>query len=296
MTIEALREVLAQLSTSATALSVLGAELQARAAGKPMHSTIEPHAHEILRQAGALDALADVSPEELQPLIAEIRHFWLIDSDMLASPGRPSGWGYSDSAILQTGGELTEGFANVLPRIAASLDGLAARLEAPDGAFLDVGTGVGRLSIAVARRFPSLRVVGVDVWAPSLALARRNVAEAGLDGRIELREQAGESLDDERAFDLAWIPAPFIPPQALERVVERVRRALRPGGWALLATSKLGDDLRSAVQRLRVAQFGGRPLSQDAAESVLRDQGFVEVRTLPGPPRDFKIVVAGRAS
>jgi SAM-dependent methyltransferase len=149
------------------------------------------------------------------------------------------------------------------------------------------------LSAPIVRR-PSLRVVGLDVWGPSLALARKNVTDAGLDDRIEVREQPGEELPDESAFDLAWLPAPFMPRHALGRVVERVHRALKPGGWLLFAAAKPGEDLRGAALGFRMAQFGGGPTTQQEIEKLLAERGFTEVKVLPGPPRDFKMIVAGR--
>jgi SAM-dependent methyltransferase len=294
MGIESLRGLIADLAASASALAVLGAELQSRASGKPIHPSLRPHIDAILQELGANAAMEGVSPEELRPLVTEIRHFWLLDGEFLSNPERAPGWSYTEHDVLSTGGELTEGFADVLPRIAPQFDDLAVRLGGPDARFLDIGTGVGRLSIAIARRYPTLRVVGIDTWAPSLALARANVAAASLQDRIELREQSGEELPDERAFDLAWIPAPFIPPQALWRTVERVRRALKPGGWVLFATAKPGTDLRAALMRFRVATWGGQPTSQDEVEKHLADAGFTDVRVLPGPPRDFKMIVAAR--
>jgi SAM-dependent methyltransferase len=255
---------------------------------------LRPHIDAILQELGANAAMEGVSPEELRPLVTEIRHFWLLDGDFLSNPERAPGWSYTEHDVLSTGGELTEGFADVLPRIAPQFDDLAVRLGGPDARFLDLGTGVGRLSIAIARRYPTLRVVGIDTWEPSLALAIANVAAAGLQDRIELREQSGEELHDEQAFDLAWIPAPFIPPQALWRIVERVHRALKPGGWVLFATAKPGTDLRAALLRFRVATWGGQPTTQDEVEKRLADAGFTDVRVLPGPPRDFKMIVAAR--
>ena len=115
-----------------------------------------------------------------------------------------------------------------------------------------------------------------------------------LRDRIELREQPGEELSDEGAFDLAWIPAPFVPPHALGRLVEQVHRSLKPGGWLLFAAARSGEDLRGAALRFRVALYGGAPSSQEDIEKLLADKGLTDVRTLPGPPRDFKIIVAGR--
>jgi len=294
MSIEALRDIVAQLGASAGALAVLGAELRARVTGQPVHPALESPAHDLLREAGALQALEGTSPAELAPLLAELRHFWDIDNDFLASPGRSPGWQYADATLLQRAGEITEGFANVLPRFLPALEGLAARLDGPAPTFLDVGTGVARLSIAMARKWPSLRVVGIDVWGPSLALARKNVDDAGLQDRIELREQSGEALTDERLFDLAWIPAAFVPEHALGRLVEQVHRSLKPGGWLLFAAAKPGDDLRAAALRFRIALYGGTPTTQHAIEQLLVEKRLTDVRALPGPPRDFKIIVAGR--
>ena len=295
MSIEALRDLVAQLNASASALAVLGAELHARVSGKPIHPNLRAQVEDVLREAGALQALEGTSTADLAPLLPEIRHFWALDDDFLANPERAPGWIYTDDEFLQGAGRITEGFANVLPRLLPQLEGLGARLEGTDAKFLDVGTGVARLAIGMARQWQSLRVVGIDVWAPSLALARKNVADAGLQKRVELREQPGEELSDERAFDLAWIPAPFVPPHALGRLVERVYRALKPGGWLLFAAAKPGEDLRGAALRFLISLYGGAPSStQPEIEKFLAEKGLVEVKTLPGPPRDFKMIVAGR--
>jgi len=296
MSTEALRGIIADLSASAGALAVLAAEFHSRVSGKPLSPSLHPHVEAILKQLGATSALEGVTAEELRPLLTEIRHFGLIDCKIFSSPERTPGWTYTDHEILHTGGELTEGVAHVLARIAPQFEGLATRLEAPDGKFLEIGTGVGRLSIAMARRWPLLRIVGMDIWAPSLALARSNVAAAGLQNRIEIREQGGEELTDESQFDLSWIPAPFIAPHVLGRILERVHHALKPGGWLLFATAKPGTDLNAALMRFRVASWGGEVTSQEEIEKFLAAAGFTQIKVLPGPPRDFKMIVAGRRS
>lgn len=294
MSIEALRDAIAQLSASASALAALGAELNARATGTPIHSTMRKPVDDLLRVAGLEEALQGVSGPEGAPLLAELRHFWALDNDFLAKPDQAAGWNYAAHDVLRTGGEITEGFANVLPRFLPMLDGLGARLESADARFLDVGMGVAGLSIGMARKFPALSIVGLDVWGPSLALARKNVAEAGLTERIEVREQSGEDLPEEAAFDLAWVPAPFMPPAVLARVVERVVRSLKPGGWFLLAAAKSCDDLRGTALGFHVSLYGGQPSAQEENEKLLTSKGLANVRTLPGPPKDFKMIVVGQ--
>jgi ubiquinone/menaquinone biosynthesis C-methylase UbiE len=43
---------------------------------------------------------------------------------------------------------------------------------APDGPLLDVGTGTGSLARAMATRWPSRRIVGLDISEPYVAYAR----------------------------------------------------------------------------------------------------------------------------
>ena len=72
MTIEALRDVIAQLSASSSALAVLGAELHARVSGTSIDPAVRAHADDLLREAGALSALEGTSPAEVAPLLAEM--------------------------------------------------------------------------------------------------------------------------------------------------------------------------------------------------------------------------------
>jgi release factor glutamine methyltransferase len=56
-----------------------------------------------------------------------------------------------------------------------------AALELPRGArVVDVGTGSGAIALALADERPDLRVVGTDVSADALAVARANAARLGL--------------------------------------------------------------------------------------------------------------------
>jgi ubiquinone/menaquinone biosynthesis C-methylase UbiE len=51
---------------------------------------------------------------------------------------------------------------------------------------LDVGTGTALIPIELCKRSPELRVVAIDMAEHMLAVARRNVARAGLASRVEL--------------------------------------------------------------------------------------------------------------
>lgn len=296
MSVQALREFMSRHTASATGLAALGAALDAKATGAPLAPALDARVNALLETLGIADALANVSAEEVKPLLSEIRTLAAVDAKLLHAETRTTTWNYTDIAILEGAGAMSAGFVGPLSQVLLpGLEGAMDRLAAPGAAFLDVGVGVAGLAIAVAKKWPAVRVVGIDPWQPSLALARGNVAKAGLEDRIALREQRAEDLRDDRAFDLAWIPALFMPRSSVRPACERILQALRPGGWMLFNAVQPGvDALTDAMWWLRTTMFGDSALPCADAESLLRDLGFSDVKTLCSPAGSFMRIVAGR--
>ena len=295
MTIEQIRELVGRLNAGAGSLAALGAALDAKVNGIAIEPRMQPHIDALVTALGGSDALADLTGAELRPVLAEIRTFGLLNTKLLFAGTRTSGWAHTDET-LQATGEISMAFPHTLKKMVAPMLGdLSARLETAGAAFLDVGVGVGMLSIEMARLWPTLRIVGIDPWAPSLALGHANVKAAGLEDRIELREQAAESLSDEDAFDLAWLPSAFVPGTAMPTALTRVHRALKTGGWVLLATVRPSSDpIAGPLARLRLAQFGGWDVSPEESAAFLTKSGFEDVKILPGPPNSPAAMIAGR--
>ena len=119
---------------------------------------------------------------------------------------------------------------------AASLEALAL---APGQRVLDVGSGLGQLSRALARRVgPDGRVVAIERDRQQLDEARRLAAEAGEEDLVDFRQ--GEATDPPLAddewggFDVAHtrfllehVPRPH-------EVVAAMVRAVKPGGKVVL--------------------------------------------------------------
>jgi len=168
------------------------------------------------------------------------------------------------------------------------LEGLAERFDAPEGGvFLDVGVGVAETACAFCDAVPRSRVVGLDPLPKAIELAKQTVAAHGLGDRIELRQQGVEQLEDEAAFDLAWLPLPFIPSSVVAEGLKRVWRALKPGGWLLLPGSTMEPGARGEVARWQVHLSGGTLLSDDERARVVQDVGFsppVPINSPPGAP------------
>ena len=201
-----------------------------------------------------------------------------------------------DEALLAQGRASAQGAAAFERLGLPFMPGLAEALATPGARMLDVGTGVAALAASYAELFPRLTVVGIDTFPRVLALAEDLLRTSAVADRVELREQDVSDLSDEAAFALAWLPAPFVPQDALRAGVPRIVRSLVPGGWLILGHGKLAEDpLDDALTRFKTVSYGGTPLSDAQAQSLLERAGLDQVRTVPTPEGAPAITVGRRA-
>jgi release factor glutamine methyltransferase len=198
--------------------------------------------------------------------------------------------------------ELAVGPGALVPRpdsetlIEAAVEHFAARAPAT---ILDLGTGPGTLLLAALDHWPQATGLGVDRSPQALAMARANAERLGLAPRARFAKGDWAAAIDAR-FDLILANPPYIgtdeplprdvrehePAEALfagadglaayRRIVPGLRKALRPGGFALF---EVGPDQAQAVLRL-LAEAG---LDAGEGQNLWRD--------LAGRPR----VVGGLA-
>ena len=76
------------------------------------------------------------------------------------------------------------GFVHGIRSWVAALPDVADRLDFDGGVVLDLGSGEGWSSIALAKEFPRATVVGVDLDAASAEAARRHAREYGVADRV----------------------------------------------------------------------------------------------------------------
>ncbi len=237
-------------------------------------------AREVLSVAGLDVREFPGSPDQL----AAVASVPLQLTATLAAGGRPNWAEHSDEALIAQG--RASGMAGpMFARQLGAFGEFATRFTAPGARMLDVGTGTGALALGFAETFPELRVVGIDVLDRALELARLTVADRAAGERITFRKQDVATLRDDEGFDLAWLPAPFIPPPVLSPGVAAVVATLRPGGWLMVGHGRFGESpFADALTRLKTIAYGGSPLDADAARELLEAHGLVDVRTLQSPP------------
>lgn len=178
-----------------------------------------------------------------------------------------------------------------------ALDYLAANRAAR---VLDIGTGSGAIAIAIAANAPQLSVVAVDISAPALSVAGRNVARYHLEGRICLKPadcfNAVEGSLGE--FDLVVSNPPYIAASELPELQPEIlkyepRLALEAGPDGLNLYRRIAHDL---AQHLRIggcAVFEHGAGQAEAVSKIFRTHGFSDLQVrhdLAGKPRLLRIV------
>jgi SAM-dependent methyltransferase len=214
--------------------------------------------------------------------------------------GSGFGWHRRDERFWHGSDALTK-VALPAELIGAVLDqlGSVAAVLAAGGSVVDVGSGYGTPTIAIARHFPAARVLGVDYNDASVANARRAAAEAGVAGRVRFEVGSATDLPGSGYALVTFFDSLHDFGDPVGALVQ-ARAVLAEDGAVLLveplAADRVEDNLNPsgrmfyAVSALictpnAVAQGGTAPLGTQAGEELLRATaaaaGFTRVRRVP---------------
>ncbi|MHB1084050.1 MAG: 50S ribosomal protein L3 N(5)-glutamine methyltransferase [Thiobacillus sp.] len=140
---------------------------------------------------------------------------------------------------------------------------------------LDLCTGSGCLAILAAINFPNAQVDAVDLSADALEVAARNIAEYGLNDRIETIESDLFTALDGRTYDVILSNPPYVnaesvaalPPEyqaepalalgsgedgldATRQILIQAKTHLNPGGLLVVEIGHNRDELEAAYPTL----------------------------------------------
>ena len=145
---------------------------------------------------------------------------------------------------------------------------------------LDLGTGSGCIAAACALAFPEARVDAVDVSPGAVAVARRNVARLGLEGRVRVVESdLFEGLKREPGdrsgarYDLIVSNPPYVPDEELAALPPEFRAepaaALAGGADGLDVVGRIVGEAPGwlAPEGALVVEVGASPAVRAALEA-----------------------------
>jgi SAM-dependent methyltransferase len=180
--------------------------------------------------------------------------------------------------------QVAEGYARwwapvLAPMARGLLDEADAEVQGGARHLLDLGTGTGTVALAALRRWPPVRVLGVDASDGMLALAARASDELGPTHRqrLELRQGFADALPVEDAsidVVLSSFVLQLVPSRSA--ALREAARVLRPGG------------LLAFVTWLQ----GGEPFAGDSAFDAALDAVGIGAREPGGGRGDFVSVSA----
>jgi len=106
----------------------------------------------------------------------------------------------------------------------------------PGDTLLDCGFGFGDQDILWAQQLKPKRIIGLNITASQVHLARRRVTELGLDDRIDLRQGSATDMPlESNSVDKVVAVECAFHFRTRERFLREAWRVLRPGGRLVMA-------------------------------------------------------------
>jgi ubiquinone/menaquinone biosynthesis C-methylase UbiE len=105
----------------------------------------------------------------------------------------------------------------------------------PQGTLIDIGCGPGHLALAIARKYPSLKIIGIDNSREMLKVAQTKRAALKPGSQVQFQEASAQHLclpAESVDFAISTLSLHhWLEPQ---KALEEIYRVLRPGGQLLI--------------------------------------------------------------
>ena len=225
--------------------------------------------------------------------------------------GTGFGWGEHDHDVFEGCQRFFEpGYrANIVQSWVPALEGVEEKLAA-GGSVADVGCGHGASAIVIAQGYPQATVHGTDAHDGSIAEARRQASEAGVDDRVSFATEPADAIAPE-GYDLVTTFDCLHDMGDPVGAARSIRAALDPDGTWMIVEPIAGDSVQDNLNPVGRAYYAfstllctpsslsqevGLALGAQAGEArlrqVLETAGFTRVRRAAETP--FNLVLEAR--
>lgn len=155
---------------------------------------------------------------------------------------------------------------------------------------LEIGCGSGVYLRCAAEWNPSLTGVGVELQPAVAEVARTNLRNWGLEGRVQVQDCDFRSMTMEERFDIATLynNIYYFPVSERVALLRQIAGILNPGGFLLLTTCCQGGSAATEALNLwgAATRGAGRLPAEEELVSQLRAAGYVTVKTMNLLPGD----------
>ncbi len=156
---------------------------------------------------------------------------------------------------------------------------------APDCTLLDIGAGVGYVTLPFAKAHPGAKVYGCDILEGMVGLLARDAEEQGLDNLETVLMQPGEVPLPDGCADLVVMAQLHHELDDPEALMVECRRLLKTGGTVAVVDWKDEENGRSPAK--------GRRVPEAVIRAHLTGAGFEDIQT--NDIYEFHQFVTGRA-
>lgn len=182
-----------------------------------------------------------------------------------------------------------------------SISDIHARLQAnPPARVADFGCGAGWSSIGIAQAYPKVQVDGFDLDEPSIQLARVNLSQTNLNGRVKFHVRDAGDPTLRGQYDLVTAFECVHDMSDPVNALRTMRRLINGTGSVIIVDERVGDSFTPSGNEVEWMMYGwsvlhclpvgmadgpaagtGTVMRTDTLRQYAREAGFRDLEVLP---------------